>query len=63
MTSASDLHKNSELLDSLKEFKTALTRSMDGTIIVDNKTSLFHKDFCEEKGYTSLIGDSKSQQA
>jgi hypothetical protein len=36
---------------------------MDGTIIVDNKTVPFHKDFSEEKGYTSSIGDSKSQQA
>jgi hypothetical protein len=63
VTSTIDVYKNDELLDSLKEFKTAFTRSMDGTIIVDNKTSPFHKEFSIEQGYTSLIGDSKSQQA
>jgi hypothetical protein len=63
ITSTVDLYKNAELLDSLKEFKTAITRSMDGSIIVTNKTSLFNKEFSVEQGYTSLIGDSKSQQA
>jgi hypothetical protein len=48
VTSTLDLYKNNELLDSLKEFKTAITRSMDGSIIIDNKTSLFHKDFSQE---------------
>lgn len=59
LTSPEDLYKNDELLDSLKEFKTAITRSMDGSIIVDNQTSPFHVEHSQERGYTAPTGDSR----